>query len=412
MTGTLLKATALVREVADMLGLERRHPGQCLVERLTTPDRVITFRMAVQRDDRSVEVFHGYRVQHLDILGPYKGGIRLHPAVDLDDVKALALWMTLKTALVGVPFGGAKGGIAVDPATLSAQELERLMRKYTIRLAEDIGPNSDIPAPDMGSGAREMAWIYDEYRKGHAVARPVVTGKPVELGGSAGRREATGHGVVCILQAALRQLGMTAPTIAVQGFGNVGGQAARELFALGHKVVAVADARGAVGNPAGLDISALAEHQQHTGWVAGFPGGEPVADIIAVPCDVLLPCAMENAITTANADRVRARLIVEGANGPCDPDADRSLAARGVFIVPDVLANAGGVIVSYFEWVQNREGFYWTLADVNARLAERLDDAYQRVAALAAERRITMRQAAYCLAIEKIAAGMVMRGVQ
>jgi glutamate dehydrogenase (NAD(P)+) len=412
MTDTLHKATALVCEVAEMLGLEQRHPGQRLVERLTTPDRVITFRMAVQRDDHSVEVFHGYRVQHLDILGPYKGGIRLHPAVDLDDVKALALWMTLKTALVGIPFGGAKGGIAVDPASLSVQELERLMRKYTTRLAEDIGPNSDIPAPDMGSGAREMAWIYDEYRKGHAVARPVVTGKPIELGGSAGRREATGHGVVCILQAALRQLGLTAPTIAVQGFGNVGGQAARELAELGYKVVAVADARGAVGDPRGLDIPALCAHQERTGWVSGFPGAEPVADVLAVPCDVLLPCAMEHVITAANAHLIRARLIVEGANGPCEPEADRILAERGVLVVPDVLANAGGVIVSYFEWVQNREGLYWSLADVNARLAERLEDAYQRVAALAAKRSISMRKAAYCMAIEKIATGMVMRGVQ
>jgi glutamate dehydrogenase (NAD(P)+) len=412
MTDTLSKATKLVREVADLLGLERRHPGQRLAERLTTPDRVITFRMAVQRDDRSVEVFQGYRVQHLDILGPYKGGIRLHPAVDLAEVKALALWMTLKTALVGIPFGGAKGGIAVTPTSLSVQELERLMRKYTIKLGEDIGPSSDIPAPDMGSGAREMAWIYDEYRKGHTVARPVVTGKPLELGGSAGRREATGHGVVCILQAAMRQLGMTSPTIAIQGFGNVGGQAAVELAGLGYKVVAVGDARGAVGNPRGLDIAALSAHAARTGSVVDCPGTEAVADVLTVPCDVLLPCAMEHVITAANAPLIKARLIVEGANGPCEPDADRILSERGVFVVPDVLANAGGVIVSYFEWVQNREGFYWTLADVNARLAERLDDAYQRVAALAQERSISMRQAAYCLAIEKIASGMVLRGVQ
>ena len=412
MTDTLSKATKLVREVADLLGLERRHPGQRLAERLTTPDRVITFRMAVQRDDRSVEVFQGYRVQHLDILGPYKGGIRLHPAVDLAEVKALALWMTLKTALVGIPFGGAKGGIAVTPTTLSVQELERLMRKYTIKLGEEIGPSSDIPAPDMGSGAREMAWIYDEYRKGHTVARPVVTGKPLELGGSAGRREATGHGVVCILQAAMRQLGMTSPTIAIQGFGNVGGQAAVELAGLGYKVVAVGDARGAVGNPRGLDIAALSAHTARTGSVVDCPGTEAVADVLTVPCDVLLPCAMEHVITAANAPLIKARLIVEGANGPCEPDADRILSERGVFVVPDVLANAGGVIVSYFEWVQNREGFYWTLADVNARLAERLDDAYQRVAALAKERSISMRQAAYCLAIEKIASGMVLRGVQ
>lgn len=251
-----------------------------------------------------------------------------------------------------------------------------------------------------------------EYRKGHTVARPVVTGKPIELGGSAGRREATGHGLVCTLIAAMRQHNLENPTIAVQGFGNVGGQAARELADLGFRVVAVGDARGAIGNTDGLDIGRLLEHSGSTGSVVGFTGGEEIEDVLTVPCDVLLPCAMENAITTANAGDIRARLIVEGANGPCDPDADAILADRGIHIVPDILANAGGVIVSYFEWVQNREGLYWSLADVNSRLEERLDDAYQRVAALAEQRDISMRQAAYSLAIEKLAVGMIMRGVQ
>lgn len=412
MADILTTSISLIREIADLLELEKRFPGQRLAERLCLPDRVVTFRAGLQRDDGTIDIFQGYRVQHSDILGPYKGGIRFHPSVDLNEVKALALWMSLKTALVDVPFGGAKGGIAVDPTTLSRAELERLVRKYTNRLLNDIGPSTDIPAPDMGTSAREMAWIYDEYRKHNAVARGVVTGKPLEIGGSQGRLEATGRGVVYTMLAAVRQLGLSDVRVAIQGFGNVGSFAALELSERKIRVVAVSDVRGGVYDPSGLDIPALARRYAATGSVVGFPGAQPLDDIITADCDVLLPCAMAHVITAANADRVRARLVVEGANGPTDPEADRMLGQRGVFVVPDILANAGGVIVSYFEWVQNREGFYWKLQDVNAQLYEKLETAYRRVAALAAERRLSMRQAAYCLAMEKMATGMAIRGVQ
>lgn len=405
-------AVQQIREVADRLGLDRRHPGKRLVERLAIPDKIISFRAGLQRDDGSIDLFLGYRVQHCDTLGIYKGGIRFHPAVDLEEVKALALWMTLKTALVEVPFGGAKGGIAVDPATLSPAELERLVRKYTSRLVGDIGPNIDVPAPDMGTGPREMAWIYDEYRKHRDMARAVVTGKPVEIGGSLGRKEATGRGVVCTMLAACRQLGLGEVGVAIQGFGNVGMHAAIDLHTRGVRVVAVSDVTGGLHDPRGLDIPALVRHRAATGTLAGFPGAAPLADIIAVPCDVLLPCALQGVIHAGNADAVRAKLVVEGANGPTTAEADRLLRARGVFVVPDVLANAGGVIVSYFEWVQNREGFYWEEDEVNSKLFTRLEKAYARVARLAAEQDVSMRQAAYCLALERLAQGMVERGIQ
>ncbi len=405
-------AIGLIREVSDMLELDKRYPGQRLVERLTVPDKIVMFRSTLQKDDGSMAVYHCYRVQHCDVLGPYKGGIRFHPDVDLEEVKALALWMTLKTALVNIPFGGAKGGFSVNPSALSRTELERLVRKYTSRLVGDIGPSTDIPAPDVGTSAREMAWIYDEYRKYHDVARAVVTGKPIEIGGSLGRKEATGRGVVCTMLAATKQLGMKNVTVAVQGFGNVGSHAALDLAQRGIKVVAVSDVTGSIHNPKGLDVSALVKHCAKTGGIRGFKGAKAIDDVLTVPCDVLLPCALENVITAKNAAKIKARLIVEGANGPTTPEADRILDKRGVFVVPDILANAGGVIVSYFEWVQNREGFYWEEEDVNQRLFRKLEKAYALVAAMAKERKVTMRQAAYCIALEKITRGMTARGVQ
>lgn len=405
-------AISLVRDVADMLGLEKKYPGLQLVERMAIPDKTIMFRGTLQKDDGSMQVYLCYRVQHNDILGPYKGGIRFHPKVDLEEVKALALWMTLKTSLVDIPFGGAKGGIAVDPRTLSLTELERLVRKYTFRLVNDIGPNIDIPAPDMGTGAREMAWIYDEFRKHRDVARAVVTGKPIEIGGSLGRKEATGRGVVCAMLAATAQLGMKNYKVALQGFGNVGSHAALDLAGRGIKVVAVGDVTGSIHNPKGLDIQALVAHRDKTGGVRGFHGGKEAADVITIDCDVLLPCAIENAITGDNAGDVKARLVVEGANGPTTLEADRILARKKVLVVPDILANAGGVIVSYFEWVQNREGFYWEEEEVNNRLFRRLHKSYTRVAETALQKKITMRQAAYCLAIDKIIRGTIARGVQ
>ena len=348
MPDVLEKAIGFVKQIADTLDLERRYPGQRLVERLTTPNRIVTLGASVQMDDNSVAVFPAYRVQHNDVLGPYKGGIRLHPSVDLQEVKALALWMTLKTALVDVPFGGAKGGITVDPRKLSKSELERLVRKYTSRLRNDIGPSIDIPAPAMGSGPREMAWIYDEYRKYSEVARGVVTGKPLEIGGSAGRKEATGRGVVCTMAAAVRQLGMKDCTVAIQGFGNVGSYAALELAERGITVIAVGDARGNISNKSGLNIKELFTYYESNGTVVGFPGGEVLADVLTVQCDILIPCALDSVITAKNAHQIKAKLVIEGANGPTDPEADLILQSRGVFVVPDILANAGGVIVSYY----------------------------------------------------------------
>lgn len=405
-------AAQLIRQTADLLALDKRYPDMRLVERLTTPDKIISFRATVQLDTGPLQVFHCYRVQHSDVLGPYKGGIRFHPEVDLDEVKALALWMSLKTALVDIPYGGAKGGITVDPKTLTPTELERLVRKYTFRLVNDIGPNIDIPAPDMGTSAREMAWIFDEYRKHRDSAYGVVTGKPIALGGSLGRLEATGRGVVCVLLEAAKEMGLANYSVGIQGFGNVGGNAALDLHARGIKVAAVNDITGTVHNPGGLDIPALVAHRDRAGGVAGFPGGAPLDEWVSYPCDVLLPCAKENLITADNAPSIKARLIVEGANGPTTPEADRVLESRKIVVVPDILANAGGVIVSYFEWVQNREGFYWEEDDVNQRLFIRLRKAYARVRDFAQRKNVSLRQAAYCLALEKIVRAMIDRGVQ
>jgi len=412
MANVLENAISLVEKTADILNFNKRFHGQEIIERLRIPDKVIMFRASVQLDRGGLKVFTCYRVQHSDILGCYKGGIRFHPDVDLDEVKALALWMSLKTSLVGIPYGGAKGGITVDPKTLSVTELERLVRKYTSRLVSDIGPNIDIPAPDMGTGAREMAWIYDEYRKYRDVARGVVTGKPIALGGSLGRKEATGRGVVCTMLEAVKDLGLKNYTVGVQGFGNVGAHAALDCFERGIKVVAILDVTGAACNPEGLNVPEMVKYRDQTGGIEGFPGGKPFEDIVSYPCDVFLPCAKENMITEENAASVKTKLIVEGANGPTTPEADKILDERKIVVVPDILANAGGVIVSYFEWVQNREGFYWEEEDVNTRLFNRLRKAYAAVKEMTAAKKVSFRQAAYCIALEKIVQAMISRGVQ
>ena len=412
MANVLENAISLVEKTADILNFNKRFHGQEIIERLRIPDKVIMFRASVQLDRGGLKVFTCYRVQHSDILGCYKGGIRFHPDVDLDEVKALALWMSLKTSLVGIPYGGAKGGITVDPKTLSVTELERLVRKYTSRLVNDIGPNIDIPAPDMGTSAREMAWIYDEYRKYRDVARGVVTGKPIALGGSLGRKEATGRGVVCTMLEAVKDLGLKNYTVGVQGFGNVGAHAALDCFERGIKVVAILDITGAACNPEGLNVPEMVKYRDQTGGIEGFPGGKPFEDIVSYPCDVFLPCAKENMITEENVASVKAKLIVEGANGPTTPEADKILDERKIVVVPDILANAGGVIVSYFEWVQNREGFYWEEEDVNTRLFNRLRKAYAAVKEMAGAKKVSLRQAAYCIALEKIVQAMISRGVQ
>ncbi len=405
-------AVDLVRKTAELLALEKRYPGMRIMERMTTSDKVISFRATIQLDTGSLQVFHCYRVQHSDVLGPYKGGVRFHPQVDLEEVKALALWMSLKTALADMPYGGAKGGITLDPKTLTPTELERLVRKYTFGLINDIGPDIDILAPDMGTSAREMAWIFDEYRKHRASAYGVVTGKPIALGGSLGRKEATGRGVVCVMLEAVQELGMHDYSVVIQGFGNVGAHAALDLHTRGIKVVAVSDISGAIHNPTGLDIPAMIEHRDRTGFIAGFPGGKPLADLTSYPCDVFLPCAMENSITAENAGSIKARLIVEGANGATTSEADHILESKKILVVPDILANAGGVIVSYFEWVQNRAGFYWEEEDVNNRLFARLRKSYACVRELAGQKNISCRQAAYCLAVDKIVRAMIGRGAQ
>ena len=412
MANVFENAINLVRETAEFIKAEEHYPGKGLIQRMEIPDKTIMFRNTLQKDDGSVVVYECFRIQHSDVLGPYKGGIRFSPHVDQDEVKALALLMTLKCSLVGIPFGGAKGGITVNSNDLSQAELERLVRKYTFRLVNDIGPSIDIPAPDMGTSEREMAWIYDEYRKYRAVARAVVTGKPVDLGGSKGRTQATGRGVICTMMKAVRNLQINNFSVAIQGFGNVGSYAALDLVSRGIQVVAAGDVTGNVYNKNGLNIEALIKHRNETGGVADFPESEPIKDIITSQCDVLLPCAMENAITENLAPKIRAKLIVEGANGPTTPEADKILAQRDICVVPDILANAGGVIVSYFEWVQNREGFYWDESEINDRLFKRLEATFDRVKALADEKNISLRQSANCLALEKLFRALIARGVQ
>ncbi len=405
-------AHELVKKTCELLEIEKRFPGQTLVERFLIPDKEILFRASVKLDDGNVKYFHCCRIQHNDALGPYKGGVRFHLKVDADEVKALAMWMSLKTAVVNIPFGGAKGGVTVDPKALSVNEMERLVRKYTTCLVNDISPALDIPAPDVGTGAREMAWMYDEYRKHVSNALGVVTGKPISTGGSMGRAGATGNGVVHVMVHALKDMNLKDPAIAIQGYGKVGGQVARACHALGLRVVAVSDVQGSIGNKKGMDISALDSWWKTHETVKGFPESEPVDDALESDCDVLLPCALESVLNRNNASRIKASLIVEGANGPTTSDADAIFADRGITVVPDILANSGGVIVSYFEWVQNREGFYWKEEEVNNRMKQRLSDAWLKVREESRSRGVTLRQAAYCLALDKILETTFIRGVQ
>lgn len=402
----------LITEIGKLLDIDSRYPRQSMVERFLVPDKIIQFRGSLKRDDGAIDFFRCYRIQHCDTLGCYKGGLRFHPCVNLEEVQALAIWMSLKTALVRIPFGGAKGGISVSSRDLSVNEMERLVRKYTYRLVNDIGPSTDIPAPDVGTSEREMAWIYDEYSKYRENARGCVTGKPISLGGSRGRRAATGNGVFYTMREAVRDLDMKNPTIAIQGFGKVGSHAALACHDSGFRVVAVSDALGGIRNPDGIDIPALVKHMVTNRSVSTFAGGDPLEDLITCKCDVLLPCAMESVINKNNAAEIQARLIVEGANGPTMLEADPIIEKQGITLVPDILANTGGVIVSYHEWVQNREGFYWEEDEVNNRLHKQITRAYSQVRQQAADRGISMRKAAYCIALERIIQAMDMRGAQ
>jgi glutamate dehydrogenase (NAD(P)+) len=383
---------------------------------LRVPQREYTVNFPVRLDDGSVRVFSGYRVQHNVARGPAKGGIRYHPSTDLDDVRALAMWMTWKCALVDVPFGGAKGGVACDPRTMSTKELEALTRRFATELEGLIGPDADIPAPDVGTNARTMAWIMDTVSMHRGFSVPsVVTGKPLAIGGSVGRSDATGQGVVfCIEDAAVRGgIAVDDATVAIQGFGNVGEATARLLHERGARIVAITDVMGGVYAPAGLDVPFLSRYLQEHGTVVGAPGTEPIdnARLFALDVDVLVLAALEGQITAANAGSVRARILAEAANGPVTPDADAILARNGVTVLPDILCNAGGVVVSYFEWAQNRAALAWTLEEVNDRLRRHILSATDAVWQRAAEDGIGPRLAAHAIAVERVAEATRLRGL-
>ncbi len=386
------------------------------IQIIKEPRRATIVKLPVQMDDGSFRVFTGYRVQHSIIRGPAKGGIRYHPDVTLEEVMALAAWMTWKCAVVGIPFGGGKGGVACDPSKMSKGELERLTRRYTADMIDVIGPESDVPAPDVNTNEQTMAWIMDTYSM-HArhTVTSVVTGKPLALGGSAGRREATGRGVLFVVREAAKRLGLAiqGAKVVVQGFGNVGSVAADLLAKDGALVVAASDVQGGIQNPKGLDVPALLKHVAAHRTVVGFPGSTPVdgKKILEIPCDILIPAALENQITNANAGRISARIIAEGANGPTTPQADKILNKAGALVIPDILANSGGVTVSYFEWVQDRQGLFWHEEEVNTRLERIMVDSFHEVAKMADEHKVSFRIAAFMLAIKRVVDAIQLRGV-
>ncbi len=388
-----------------------------LVETLKRPKLILAVDVPIRRDDGSLAHFEGYRVQHNISRGPGKGGVRFHQSVTLSEVMALAAWMTVKNAAVNVPYGGAKGGIRVDPKTLSHAELERMTRRYTSEIGIIIGPAKDIPAPDVNTNEQVMAWMMDTYSmNAGSTVSGVVTGKPIALGGSLGRQAATGRGLyVVACEAAVRSgLDIGNVRVAIQGFGNVGGVAARLFAEAGAKVVAVQDHAGTVARAGGLDVAALQAHVAAAGAVAGFAGAEAVPDQEAfwgIDCDILVPAALEQQITAANADAIRARIIVEGANGPTTPAADDILHDKGVLIVPDVIANAGGVTVSYFEWVQDFSSFFWTEEEINQRLTRIMRDAFAAVWQLAEERKVSLRTAAFIVGCSRVLQAHEMRGL-
>ncbi|MEM3072876.1 MAG: Glu/Leu/Phe/Val dehydrogenase [Candidatus Bathyarchaeia archaeon] len=387
-----------------------------VLEQLKYPRRVLIVSVPVRMDDGRVKVFTGYRVQHNLWRGPFKGGVRYHPSVTLDEVKALAAWMTFKTAVVDIPYGGAKGAVVCDPKAMSLGELERLTRRYTAMIMDEIGPFKDVPAPDVGTDAQVMAWMMDTYSslKGYSVPE-VVTGKPVSLGGSLGREGATGRGVaICAREAAERiGLPLKGATVAVQGFGKVGYWAAKVLEEVGCKIVAVSDSKGCVINRDGLNPDKVKAHKDTTGSVCGLEGCQdsPREELFSLGCDILVPAALENVITERNVDEVEAKIIVEGANGPTTPEADKALFEKGVFVVPDILANAGGVTVSYFEWVQNLNRDRWSLETVNQRLEKKMVEVFGDVYRLAQEKKESMRTAAYMIAVSRVAEAHIKLGL-
>ena len=378
--------------------------------------RELIVRFPVKLDNGSLRVFEGYRVQHNVTRGPAKGGLRFHPATDIDEVKALAMWMTWKCALVNLPFGGAKGGVAVDPRTLSLRELERLTRRFASEISVLIGPDSDIPAPDVNTTPQIMAWIMDTISMEAGYSIPAtVTGKPLDIGGSEGRPSATGRGVTIIALEACSYIGMTprGASVAVQGFGNVGSVSAQLMHEAGFTVCAVSDVNGGIYDANGLDIPALLAYRTRTGSLVDFPNTRPVTnmELLQLPVDILVPAALENVITARNAGTIQARLIVEGANGPTTPDADQILEKRGITVVPDILANAGGVTVSYFEWVQDLQSFFWEEGEINRRLEKLLQRAFAQMVEQAELHGVSMRLGAYLVALKRVADATAVRGI-
>jgi len=398
-------------EVAEKINLE-----PWIHKKIRKPRRELVVSVPVRMDNGLVEVFTGYRVQHSTTLGPSKGGVRYFPDVDLDEVRALAMWMSWKCAIAGLPYGGAKGGIACDPEKMSQGEIERLTRRYTSEIISMIGPEKDIPAPDVNTNPQVMAWMMDTYSVNRGYSVPaVVTGKPLVLGGSLGRSEATGRGVsFCVLNA-LKHLHLNPEgvEVVIQGYGNVGSAAGVILHKQGVKIIGIGDIKGAIYNHRGLDAQKVLEHREKTGFIVGYKEAEPITneELLQLKCDVLIPAAMENQIREDNASKIEAKLIVEGANGPTTPEADKILEDRSIFIVPDILANSGGVIVSYFEWVQGMERYFWTEDEVNSKLKKIMDRNFYNVLDLSTKEKVSMRMAALMLAVKRIAEATKLRGL-
>ncbi len=417
----LQRGTAYMSHAADWTNYYFRKAskimdvGERIETLLATPLREVKVQVSIELDSGEIRTFIGYRMQHDNSRGPMKGGLRYHPAVDSDEVVSLASLMTWKTAVVNLPYGGSKGGIACDPSQMSVKELERLTRKYVDQIHDFIGPTRDIPAPDVNTNPQVMAWIMDQYSRFHGHSPAVVTGKPLDLYGSRGREAATGRGILYICREILRDVGLPVKgaRFAVQGFGNVGSHAARLLSEDGGRIVAVSDVHGGIRNPHGLDIPALFEHVKRHGTVKGFSGAEACTneDVLTADCEVLIPAALGGMLTKELAEDVRARIIVEGANGPTTPEADEIFEKRGVVVVPDILANAGGVTVSYFEWVQNLQHIAWDEDRVNVELERIMKESYDRVAQIARSRKLPLRTAAFVLAIGRVGKATVLRGI-
>ena len=410
MSTPVSKSELFFHQAADHLGLSAR-----MRTLLLTPERDTKVQVAIRLDNGEIETYIGYRVQHDNARGPMKGGLRYHPQVDEVEIQTLAQLMTWKTAVVDLPYGGAKGGIAVEPRSLSKGELERLTRKFVDQIHDMVGPDTDIPAPDMGTNSQVMAWFMNQYQTHHGFQPACVTGKPLELHGCEGREEATGRGVVIVAERLFHQLGqkLAGKTVALQGFGNVGSFCADLLYERGAKLTAITDHRGGVKNAAGLDIPSLLEYAAKNDGVAGFPGGEPLtnAELFASQVDILIPAALGGQLTVETAPTVQAKYIVEAANDPTTPEADAIFAEKGVIVVPDILANAGGVTVSYFEWVQNRSVVHWPLEEIRNRLETRMSTAFDTVWKIAQDKKVALRTAAYILGIGRVAKATVLAGV-